>query len=87
MKTKHVIRARLFRAAITSAELLAAESVDAAVEAGRQDIADKLTSALALIERAHARAGEAAAMIAQHYGDPVALWSGPEDKPPPPGTQ
>ena len=82
-KARSVTRAVLLRAAITSAERLLLEGIETAQEAGRQDIADKLSSALVHVERGHARASEAAPLIAAHFDEPsVALWSGPEDKPP-----
>jgi len=82
-KARSITRAALLRAAITSAERLLLEAIETAQEAGRQDIADKLSGALAHIERGHARANEAAPLVAAHFTEPnVALWSGPEDKPP-----
>jgi len=89
-KARSIGRAALLRAAITSAERLLLESIEDAQEAGRQDIADKLSAALAHVERGHGRANETAAMIAAHFGEPDAtLWSGGDDKPeePPPGGE
>ena len=82
-KARSIGRATLLRAAITSAERLLTEGIEDALDAGRPDIADKLQSALAHIERGHARANEATPLVAAHFGESdVRLWSGPEDKPP-----
>lgn len=77
-------RAAIVRAGFNSVERRLQEAVDLAIEAGRPDIADRLSAALSGVEAGHVAANEAAALIAAHYGEPdVSVLSGPEDKPDP----
>ena len=80
-------KAALLKAHLTELEIKLQDAADAASEAGRPDIADKLVAALDHVRRGHARAGEAAAMVAVHYGTDTVNVGG-EDKPtdPPPGA-
>jgi len=79
-------KAALLRAHYTALEINLQARVDDALALGLPDIADKLTAALDHVQRGHARAGEAAVMVAAHYSVPTADVGG-EDKPtdPPPG--
>jgi len=79
-------KAAILKARYTALENDLQDRIDDALALGRPDIADKLTAALEHVHRGHARAGEAAVMVADHYGaDPVDV--GGETKPddPPPG--
>lgn len=78
-------RAAVIKAAITTAERKLQEAIDLASEAGLPEISDRLSASLRHFEHGHARAGEAAVMVAGHYGVPTSDVGG-EDKPTdPPG--
>lgn len=84
-RAKAVGKAALVRAHLNGAERKLQDGIDAALDAGRQDIADKLAVCLVLLEKAHGKATEAATLIAAHFNEPdVSLFSGGDDKPPPP---
>ncbi len=76
-------KAAVVRAHLTGVERRLQDGIDIALDAGRQDIADRLGDALTLVEAGHAAATEAAGMIAAHFGEGVEAFSGPEDKPDP----
>lgn len=81
-RAKAVGKAAMVRAHLNGAERRLQDGIDEALEAGRQDIADKLSTALALIESAHTKATEAAHLVAAHFDEPdVTLFSGGDDKP------
>jgi len=80
-------KAGVVKAAIANAERRLQDVVDLATNAGRPDIADKLAAALAHVERGHARANEAAVMVAEHFDEPdISVFSGGDgdDKDQPP---
>lgn len=82
-RSKAVGKAAMVRAHLNGAERQLQEGVEAALEAGRQDIADRLASALVLVEKAHGKATEAAALVAGHFNETdLSLFSGGDDKPP-----
>ena len=80
-------RAAVVKEAFARVERELQEGVDLAQAAGRPDVADKLAIALTHVKVGHARAGEAAVLIAEHYGV-ATVDVGGEDKPtdPPPGA-
>lgn len=83
-KTQAIGKAAVVRAALNSVERHLQDAIDLAMEDGRPDIADKLAAAMTHVERGHARANEAAVMVAGHFAEPdVGVFSGPEDKPDP----
>jgi len=81
-KAQAIGRAAVVRAGFNSVERRLQEAIDLAIEAGRPDIADRLSAALSGVEAGHVAANEAAALIAAHYdeGD-VSVFSGGDDKP------
>jgi hypothetical protein len=77
-------KAAVVRASIVTAERQLRDAIATATEAGRADIAARLAAALTHVERGHARANEAAVMVAEHFGEQdISVFSGPEDKPDP----
>lgn len=80
--SRAIDQAAIIKAAITTAERELQEAIDFATEAGLPAIAAKLTASLTHIEHGHARAGEAAALVAAHFGEQDAsVFSGGDDKP------
>lgn len=77
-------RAALLKARFASIEAGLQDAYTAATAGGRPDIAVKLGAALEHVQRGHARAGEAAGLVAAHFDVPVSDVGG-EDKPPPGG--